>query len=374
MDIRWGYNNVRIHDSNQWKAVFKMNKGLFEPMVMFFSLTNSPATFQAMMDDIFRNELAQGWLKIYMDNILVATKGTKAEHYNKVNLVLQCLQDHDLFLKSEKCKFAQHSVDYLSVVISTEGVGMDTVKLQGLVDWLQPTTIKEVRSFLGFSNFYKPFIVNYARLACPLHDLTKKHTSFHWGPAQQGAFAALKQCFASQPVLSMIEPARPFILQTDASTTALGATLSQANAVGIVHPVAFFSASLLPAEINYDIYDCELLAIVCALHHWRHHLLGAHHPIRILTDHNNLIYFCEPHKISYHQARWHETLLKYDFTLKHVPGHANTTTDFLSRRPDLEKGVISYNDNITLLPDSLFSMAKKIFLAEDRCDTSTSHT
>ena len=107
MDIRWGYNNVRIKDGNQWKAVFKTNQGLFEPTVMFFSLTNSLGTFQMMMDNIFQVELAEGWMKVYMDDILVVTKGLKDDHFEKVKIILQRLQENNVFLKPEKCQFAQ---------------------------------------------------------------------------------------------------------------------------------------------------------------------------------------------------------------------------------------------------------------------------
>lgn len=363
MDIRWGYNNIRIKDGDQWKAAFKTDKGLFEPLVMFFGLTNSPATFQTMMDDLFRNEVAQGWLKTYIDDILVATTGTREEHLERVKIVLQRLQDNDLFLKPEKCRFAQKSVEYLGVIISTQGIEMDSVKLKGLIDWPQPTTVTEVRSFLGFGNFYKPFIQDYAKIARPLHDLTKKGVPFLWGDAQDIAFRTLKQRFASRPVLATVDYDKPFTLQTDASAFALGATLTQMQNDGKDHPVAFFSSSLLPAEVNYDIYDRELLAIVKAFRHWRHHLLGARHQITVLTDHNNLSYFRSPHKVTGRQARWMETLSEYDYVLQHVPGHLNTVADLLSRRPDLKEGVNTVNDDITVLPDHLF--VKKVSLSND---------
>ena len=138
MDVRWGYNNIRIKDGDQWKAAFKTNRGLYEPMVMFFGLTNSPVTFQTMMDDIFRVKVAEGWLRVYMDDILIATKGTKEAHFDKVRVVLNKLQSHDLFLKPEKCHFAQKLVHYLGVVITSHGVEMDAVKLQGILDWPIP--------------------------------------------------------------------------------------------------------------------------------------------------------------------------------------------------------------------------------------------
>ena len=143
-------------------------------------------------------------------------------------------------------------------------------------------------------------------------------------------------------------------MQMDASAFAIGATLTQPDDEEVHHPVAFFSASLQPAEINYNIYDRELLVIVRVFRHWHHHLLGAHFPIIVLTDHNNLSYFREPHKISGRQACWLETLADYGFVLKHVLGNANMVADLLSRRPDHKEGMNDVNDNITVLPNTLF--------------------
>ena len=322
---------------------------------MFFSLTNSLGTFQMMMDDIFRVELAEGWMKVYMDDILVATKGLKDDHFEKVKIILQRLQENDVFLKPEKCRFAQRSVEYLGVIVGTNGVEMDLVKLNGIIDWLTPQSITEVRSFLGFGNFYKPFINDYAKIARPLHDLTKKGIKFEWTNRHQQAFQKLKDCFASNPVLATINYDQPFTMQMDASAFAIGATLTQPDDEEVHHPVAFFSMSLQPAEINYNIYDRELLVIVRVFRHWHHHLLGAHFPIIVLTDHNNLSYFREPHKISGRQACWLETLADYGFVLKHVLGNANMVADLLSRRPDHKEGMNDVNDNITVLQNTLFA-------------------
>ena len=268
MDVRWGYNNVRIKDGDQWKAAFKTTRGLYEPNVMFFGLTNSPATFQTMMDDIFRSEVAEGWLLTYIDDILVFSDGSRSDHLEKVARVLQKLRDNDLFLKPEKCHFLQESVDYLGVIVGRHGIEMDPIKLKGLADWPTPTTVTEVRSFLGFGNFYKPFIQDYAKIARPLHDLTKKNVPFTWAPLEDSAFRSLQSCFTSRPVLASIDYSRPFTVQTDASAFAIGATLTQPDADDVHHPVTFLSASLSSAERNYDIYDRELLAIVKAFRQW----------------------------------------------------------------------------------------------------------
>jgi hypothetical protein len=204
MDVRYRHNNVLIKDGDQWKAAFKTNKGLFKPLVMFYGLTNSPSTFQKMMDDIFREELTQGWIKIYMDDILIATSGTREEHLERVTQVLKKLHDHDLFLKPEKCKFARQLVNYLGVIIGKEGVKMDLVKLNGIINWPTPTMVTEVQSFLGFGNFYKPFIADYTKIAHPLHNLTKKGVVFQWMEKKEASFQKLKERFTSRPVLATI--------------------------------------------------------------------------------------------------------------------------------------------------------------------------
>ena len=116
-DIQWGYNNVHIKEGDEWKAAFKTNRGLFEPTVMFFGLTNSPATFQTMMDEIFKEEIAKGNVIIYMDDILIATQGSLCYHHNCITHVLKKLKDNDLYLKLEKCSFYKKEVEYLDVII-----------------------------------------------------------------------------------------------------------------------------------------------------------------------------------------------------------------------------------------------------------------
>jgi hypothetical protein len=170
LDIRWGYNNVRIKDGDQWKAAFKTNLGLFEPMVMFFGLCNSPATFQCMMDEIFRDMKHEKWIIIYMDDIFIFTR-TKQDNITFTKRVLQKLREHDLYLKPEKCSFWTTKVEYLGLIIEENSIMMDPIKLDGITKWKTPENIKDVRSFLGFGNFYRKFINNYSDLTQPLNDL-----------------------------------------------------------------------------------------------------------------------------------------------------------------------------------------------------------
>jgi reverse transcriptase-like protein len=200
-DIRWGYNNICIKKGGKWKATFKTSEGLFEPTVMFFGLTNLPATFQTMMDNIFHDKIAQGWLKIYMDDLIVASEEDEAIHQQWVDHVLQKIKDHDLFLKAKKCSFHKKQVEYLGVIISQGKVEMDPVKVEGIAKWPIPTTVKDVRSFLGFCNFYRSFIANFSAVAHPLNDLTKKQRQWSWTNDEQASFDTLKDLCCLYPVL-----------------------------------------------------------------------------------------------------------------------------------------------------------------------------
>ena len=138
MDVRWGYNNVCIKEEDQWKAAFITNQGLFEPRVMFFGLTNSPATFQTMMNAIFAQELREGWITIYMDDILIHMDQNKERHRTLVHRTLQKLKENDLFLKPEKCQFEQKQIEFLGVVLENRTIQMDPTKVKGVAEWPQP--------------------------------------------------------------------------------------------------------------------------------------------------------------------------------------------------------------------------------------------
>ena len=294
-DIHWGYNNIRIKEGNEYKAAFKTSEGLFEPTVMFFGLTNSPAMFQTMMDDIFQEEIAQGWLRIYMDDMIIAMEDDEVLHELCVNHILDKLEKFDLFLKPEKCKFHQHKVEYLGVLISNGTVKMDPVKVQGIANWPTPKSVKDVRSFLGFCNFYRGFIKNFSDIARPLNDLTRKNEQFIWTKECDDAFLELKRICCSYPVLRTPDWTKQFVMETNASGYALGVVIAQEFKDGI-HPIAFYSRSLLPAEKNYDTHDKELAGVIFGFKCGRPLFLGATHAICVRTDHKNLQYFHDPHK------------------------------------------------------------------------------
>ncbi|SJL08909.1 uncharacterized protein ARMOST_12283 [Armillaria ostoyae] len=353
LDVRWGYNNVRIKEGDEHKAAFRTNRGLFEPTVMFFGLTNSPATFQWMMNDIFKNLIASGKVTIYLDDILIFTKDLD-EHRRIVRQVLQKLRENKLFLKAEKCEFEVLETEYLGVIISEGQVRMDPVKLAGIAEWPTPTKKKELQSFLGFTNFYRKFIKNYSKVVRALTQLTG-NAEWTWGAAQNQAFQQLKKQMAEDVILAIPTPNGRFRVEADASNGAIGAVLSQEQD-SKWRPVAFMSKALTATERNYEIYDKELLAIMLALAEWRHYLMGALEDVEIWTDHQNLQYFRKPQKLNRRQARWVTELAEYHFVLKHKPGTANVKADLLSRRSDHDQGEDDNGDITVLSPEHFRAM------------------
>ena len=164
LDVHWGYNNIQIKKGDEWKVAFKTNKGLFELMVMFFGMCNSPATFQSIMDNIFIVMIEGKLVIVYMDNILIFAR-TKEELTWITKMVLEKLQENDLFLKAKECEFYKTKIEYLGMIIEEGRISIDPVKLRGIRDWPTPTTVKQVRSFLGFGNFYRKLISHYSDLA-----------------------------------------------------------------------------------------------------------------------------------------------------------------------------------------------------------------
>ena len=364
-DVRWGYNNIRIKRGDEWKAAFTTNRGLFEPQVMLFGLTNSPTTFQALMNTIFVDLVAKGQVAVYLDDILIYSR-SQEEHRQVTHEVLQRLRAHDLYLHPEKCEFEREEVEYLGLVICQGEVTMDPVKVHAVTSWPIPQNLKELRGFLGFANFYRRFIQDFARITRPLHDLTKKDHPWIWGASQQQAFNTLKNSFTLQPILAMWTPDRPTRLEVDASGFATGGVLLQQLDDGLWHPIAFQSESMVEAERNYEIYDKEMLAVIRALEDWRHYLEGLPDPFTIVTDHRNLEYWRTAQNLTRRQACWSLYLSRFDFRLTHKPGAAITQADPLSRLPTHQ--VMDAEDNknqIVLQPNHFAGTAAASFEASN---------
>ena len=216
-------------------------------MVMYFGLTNSPATFQTMINDLFRDFINQGDTATFIDNILVATD-TKEGHNELVEELLKRLEENDLFVKPKKCKWKVREVEFLGVVIGPRGVEMQKEKVERVLNWLVPRNIKEVQKFLGLANYYRRFIKDFAKLAAPLHVLIRKEQKWKWKREQEEAFEKLKAVFTTEPILAIPDIDRKMRVEADASDYATGGVLSTNGKDGKWRPVAFISKSLNATE------------------------------------------------------------------------------------------------------------------------------
>jgi RNase H-like domain found in reverse transcriptase/Reverse transcriptase (RNA-dependent DNA polymerase) len=263
---------------------------------MFFGMCNSPATFQAMMDEIFKKEIKDNLIIAYMDDILAFSK--TIDGLKKIEqIILENAREYDLYFKAKKCKFRKLKIKYLGLVVEEGKLAIDPAKLKGILDWPAPKTVKEVQSFLGFGNFYHCFVKEFSHLAHPLNDLLKKDKKFVWSEECQESFDQLKKQFTEEPVLMMPDHLKPFQIQVDSSLFATEGILSQMDTNGDRHPCAYFSKSLTKGQRNYDTGDRELLAIVWALKEWRHYIQGSGHTTIVLSDHDNLRHFKIPQTI-----------------------------------------------------------------------------
>jgi len=191
---------------------------------MYFGLTNSPTTFQAMMNNLFRDLINQGDTATFINDILIATD-TEEGHDELVEEVLRRLEENDLFVKPEKCKWKVREVEFLGVVIGLKGVEMQKEKVEGVLNWLAPRSVKEVQKFLGLANYYRRFIKDFARIAVLLHVLVRKEQTWKWEKEQEEAFEKLKARFTTEPVLAIPDIDKKMRVEADASDYAIGEVL-----------------------------------------------------------------------------------------------------------------------------------------------------
>jgi hypothetical protein len=335
LDQRSGFNLIRIVESDVWKTAFITRYGLYEYLVMPFGLCNAPATCMRLVHKLLRKYLDK-YCVAYLDDILIFTK-TLEEHVKIVREILQILMDAGILLKPSKCEFHVTETEFLGYIVSTTGLKMSPHKVKEVLEWKEPTTIKGMQSFLGFANFYRRFIKDYSKIAAPLMELTKKDVTYKWNDAARKAFETLKQAFTRAPVLITFDPDQPITVETDASDYALGAVLSQPGKDGKLQPVAYYSKKLQPAELNYEIYDKELLAIVCAFKEWEVYLMGSKQTVTVYSDHKNLVYFMTTKILNRRQVRWAEMLAMYNFKILYVKGTENARADALSRKEEYQE-------------------------------------
>jgi len=302
MDLWWGFNNIRIKEGDEWKGVFITHVGSFKPTVMFFGMTNSPAMFQVMMNEILRDMINEGKVAAFVDDVLVGTE-TEEGHDEIVEEVLRRLEENNLYIKPEECAWKVRKIGFLGVVIKPSGIEIEKEKVDGVLSWLEPRNVKDVRKFLGLTNYYRRFIKNFAQVARPMNVLMRKDIKWQWEEEQQKAFDELKRVFTTRPVLAAPDLDKEFRVEADASNYTTSRVLSMKGSDELWRPVAFISKSLSDTERNYEIHNKEMLAVVRCLKAWRHFLKGATMKFEIWTDHKNLEYFMKAQKLNRRQAR-----------------------------------------------------------------------
>ncbi|KAL0554584.1 hypothetical protein IC582_008508 [Cucumis melo] len=266
---------------------------------MSFGLTNAPTMFMDLMNRVFR-EFLDTFVIVFIDDILIYSK-TEAEHEEYLRMVLQTLRDNKLYAKFSKCEFWFKQVSFLGHVVSKAGVSVDPAKIEAVTSWPRPSTVSEVRSFLGLT---APFV---------------------WSKACEDSFQNLKQKLVTAPVLTVPNGSGSFVICSDASKKGLGCVLMQQSKV-----VAYASCQLKSHEQNYPTHDLELAIVVFALKIWRYYLYGE--KIQIFTNHKSLKYFFTQKELNMRQRRWLELVKDYDCEILYHPGKANVVADALSRK------------------------------------------
>ena len=336
LDLASGYWQIRVHQDSVPKTAFITPQGLYEFRVMPFGLTNAPSTFQRLMQELLAGLNPPGgdaFVSVYIDDVLIYSR-TMEDHLAHLRAVLGRLQEAGLKLKPAKCRFMCKEVEFLGHCITPMGLKTTPRLVTAVLEFRRPTNARQTRQFLGLYSFYRRFIESFARIARPLHQLTKMGTTFHWTPECQAAFNTLKTKLCETPVLAYPAFDKDFVLETDASIDGIGAVLSQVQQDGCLHPVAFASRSLSSSERNYGITDLETLAVVWAITHFRCYIYG--HALTVYTDHSAVRSVLETPSPSGRHARWWTRV--YGSGIRSIniiyrSGKANSNADALSRNP-----------------------------------------
>src|SRR4051794_31707459 len=275
------------------------------------------------MNSIFMEYLDK-FVVVYLDDILIYSKNEE-EHAEHLRLVLMKLREHRLYAKFSKCEFWLPEVTYLGHVISAKGIAVNPERVQAVLDWTPPESVKQVRSIVGLASYCRRFIENFSKVAKSLTELLKKDKKFEWTPKCEESFQELKRRLTSAPVLAPPDTKRNFDIYCDVSRQGLGCILMQDR-----HVVAYASCQLRSHEQNYPTHDLELAVVVHALKTWRHYLLGNH--CEIYSDHQSLRYIFTQPDLNVRQRRWIELIKDYDVGISYTPGKANVMADALSRK------------------------------------------
>ena len=328
LDMASGYYQIGMDDRDKCKTAFTTHMGLYQFRVMPFGLCGAPATFERVMELVLRGLRWERCL-VYLDDVIVFGK-TFEQALENLEEVFSRFQSANLKLKPKKCHLFRKEVNFLGHIVSGDGIRCDPSKISAVKDWETPTSVAEVRSFLGLASYYRKFVEGFATIASPLHDLLRKNTKFVWTDTCQEAFSTLKERLTRAPVLAYPEGEGIFVLDTDASGYGIGAVLSQVQE-GQEKVIAYASKALNKSQRRYCTTYRELLAAVVFIKHFRSYLGMQTFILR--TDHSSLQWLLNFRDAENMLARWLTVLTAYSFEIVHRKGTKHGNADALSRKP-----------------------------------------
>lgn len=326
IDLSKGYWQIRVRKDCRHMTAFTTPDGCYQFRRLPFGMRNSGATFNRMMRKMLKGTTN---VEQYVDDILVHTK-TWIEHIDRIKDLFERIAEAGLTAKPTKCFTGYETMEFLGHIVGKGAMTVEESKVEKIKDANRPVTKKQVRSFLGLAGYYRKFVPNFSDVAAPLTDLTKKGqpSTVRWGDAQEEAFSRLKALLSKAPVLHLPDFSKPFIVQTDASNTGVGAVLMQDHQDGRF-PIAYASKKLLPREQNYSVIERECLAIVFAVKKFQNYLYGKEFVLH--TDHRPLSYLHTSRAEGGRLMRWLLLLQTYTFRIEAIKGVDNVTADYLSR-------------------------------------------
>ena len=341
VDMTYAYGQIPLHELTKKHCNFQIvggkSTGTYRFITGYYGLTVMPSEFQKLMDLTLASINS---VFVYIDDILIVTKGTKQQHMNKVREVLKILDNANLQLKAEKCVVAQESIEWLGYKLTRTGISPVNAKSQGISERLRPTNLKQLRSFLGAVNQFNKFIPNLAAISFPFRSSLKRDADWTWNSDHETAFKRINEEIKKVVELSHFKRNQEIRIICDASKQGLGAVLQQIQNNGEWKPICFASRFLTNFEAKYSINELELLVIVWAVEHFKNYVYGV--KFKIISDHKALMTVLKPNRgnktFSSRLTRWVDRLLPFEFEVVHVAGRTLGMADYLSRHPSELEG------------------------------------
>lgn len=328
LDMAAGFHQIPIAPDSIEKTAFVTPDGQYEFLRMPFGLCNAPSVFQRAISTALKFFI-DTFVLIYIDDIVIYSESPE-QGLENLKLVLDTLHKTGFSLNVNKCKFLHTEIEYLGRIISNGQVSPSTGKVQALLNSTVPTTVKQVRQFCGLAGYFRKFIPNFSLLMIPLYNLTRNNTKWNWGIEHEAARNKILKLLVSEPILTLFDPTKPIELHTDASSAGFGAVLFQKHE-NVLKVVEYFSMRTTETESRYHSYELETLAVVRAIKHFRHYLLGT--PFKVVTDCNSLKASRNKKELLPRVHRWWAFLQSFNFEIEYRKGERIPHVDYLSRNP-----------------------------------------